>query len=231
VLPRQGVPELFTSRLRRAITAANSESGKKDKNSNSPGGEAIWTSNPARLSLFGPLEEIVLFRDDITSRFRRNAITFSKPDGEGEDTNGDELAENIQEDNNLDEMVHEATSHLPSTTSPSTKPNTHSTQAARKLIKTLLDQSHLVPFAHSIRPVFWDHASSLSLYPLPTALVLADSEMPSFAITYEGCHVMNPGRVVDELGMSRAGARGTGVGRWIEFDVKKGKGQAREVRF
>lgn len=249
VLPRQGMPELFTSRIRRAIATANSENGKKDKTS--PGGEAVWATNPARLTLFGPLEEIVLFRDDITSRFRRNAITFSKP--EGEDADGDEPVESLQEEqthmdgagmdhnddhdteqtHNLDQMVHEATSHLPNITNNSTTTlrNPYSTQAARKLIKTVLDQSHLTPFAHSIRPVFWDHASSLSLYPLPTALVLADAEMPSFAISYEGCHVMNPGRVVDELGMSRVGGRGTGVGRWIEFDVKKGRGEVREVRF
>ncbi|KIX03904.1 uncharacterized protein Z518_07457 [Rhinocladiella mackenziei CBS 650.93] len=245
VLPRQGVPELFTSRIRRAMVTANAESRRGDKNV--PAGEAIWATNPARLSLFGPLEEIVLFRDDIASRFRRQAITFSKPEGddvggdermgtrptapECPNTDGMELDDHSNTTECLDKMVHEATSHLPSATTATTKPTSHTTPAARKLIKTLLDQSHLAPFAHSIRPVFWDHAAALSLYPLPSALVLADSEMPLFAITYEGCHVMNPGRVVDELGNSRRAARGTGMGRWIEFDVKKGRGEAREVRF
>ncbi|KAI1625412.1 DNA polymerase epsilon subunit 2 [Exophiala viscosa] len=240
-LPRQAVPEVFTSRIRRAVTTANVEAGKKDKNA--PAGEAIWATNPARLSLFGPLEEIVLFRDDITSRFRRHAVSFVKPEG----MDGDEEAPpdapgdaddimNDLEETRMDregesesESVHAATSHMPSTTSTST--TRHSMQAARKLIKTILDQSHLTPFAHSVRPIFWDHAGSLSLYPLPTALVLADSEMPGFAITYEGCHVMNPGRVVDELGMSRVSGRGTGVGRWIEYDVKTHNGESREVRF
>ncbi len=246
VLPRQGVPEVFTSRIRRAIASANSE--RKDKDRNTTTGDAVWTSNPARLSLFGPLEEIVLFRDDITSRFRRNAVTFSKSEDENEDdedmSNDQNENENENEDgngefmesdetHNLDRRVHEATSHLPqqNKTNTSSANTAHSTQAARKLIKTILDQSHLAPFAHSIRPVFWDHAASLSLYPLPTALVLADAEMPGFAISYEGCHVMNPGRVVDELGLSRASGRGSGVGRWVEFDVMKSKGEMREVRF
>lgn len=238
VLPRQGIPEIFTSRIRRAFTAANLEVGNGRKNKNTPNGEAIWTTNPARLSLFGPVEEIVLFRDDITGRFRRNAITFAKaeqddegmPNGHDEpaQTNGSSDTEQMDIDNNntnnVDESVHAATSHLPlpSTTSPSTT-------AARKLIKTLLDQSHLSPFPLSLRPLFWDFASSLSLYPLPTALVLADAEMPSFSITYEGCHVMNPGRVVDEMGLRRN--RGGGLARWVEYDARGGRGAGREVRF
>lgn len=239
VLPRQGVPEVFTSRIRRLIAGANSE--RKDKNN--VAGEAVWASNPARLSLFGPLDEIVLFRDDITGRLRRSAVTLAKPQGEDDDDDnanagvGEECGQGHDEDvtgmsDTLDKRVHEATSHVPGPVEKRAPLNTaHSTHAARKLIKTVLDQSHLAPFAHSIRPVFWDHAGALSLYPLPTALVLADAEMPGFAISYEGCHVMNPGRVVDELGMSRASSRGSGVGRWIEFDVQRQKGEMREVRF
>ncbi|KEF52132.1 uncharacterized protein A1O9_11758 [Exophiala aquamarina CBS 119918] len=247
VIPRQGVPDLFTSRIRRAFVTANTETARKAKSDPVPG-EAVWASNPARISLFGPLEEIVLFRDDITSRFRRNAVTFSTPEGEDvEDPTAPsqrpepiDLEDPIGAERNataLDSMVHEATSHVPSTNnraqtakrrgpaSSRAGQGAASLPSARKLIKTVLDQSHLSPFAYSIRPVFWDHAGALSLYPLPTALVLADAETPQFAITYEGCHVMNPGRVVDELGARR------GHARWIEFDVKAGRGETREVRF
>jgi len=243
VIPRQGVPELFTSRIRRAFVTANAETARKDKSATVPG-EAVWASNPARISLFGPLEEIVLFRDDITSRFRRNTVTFSKPEGDDdEDTPApDQQAEagDLGDPNTttLDNMVHEATSHVPSAPTTNTRAQRKGTAtatsrpqdsaslpSARKLIKTILDQSHLSPFSHSIRPVFWDHGGALSLYPLPTALVLADAETPQFAITYESCHVMNPGRVVDELGARR------GHARWIEFDVKSGRGECREVRF
>jgi DNA polymerase epsilon subunit 2 len=228
VLPRQGVPEIFTSRIKRAFAAANSENTKKDKR---PAGEAVWASNPARLSLFGPLEEMVLFRDDMTGRFRRNALTFDKQEEAEEPEEPQEPETDDLDQTSLDDDVHEATSHLPV---PNKTNNSPSTMAARKLIKTVLDQSHLAPFVHGIRPVFWDHAAALSLYPLPSALVLADAEIPAFAVTYESCHVMNPGRVVDELGMSRGpgtSARGTGVGRWMEYDVRRNKGEAREVRF
>ncbi|SNX84492.1 related to DNA polymerase epsilon subunit B [Melanopsichium pennsylvanicum] len=60
------------------------------------------------------------------------------------------------------------------------------------LVSTVLDQAHLVPLAQRIRPVLWDHDQSLSLYPMPTALVLADA-YDRYELTYEGCHVVNPG--------------------------------------
>ncbi|KAI5293095.1 DNA-dependent ATPase protein rad54, partial [Ascosphaera acerosa] len=55
------------------------------------------------------------------------------------------------------------------------------------------------------------------------ALVLADSEASTFAITYEGCHVMNPGRLVPE------GSKG--LARWIEYDVVRNRGTVMQERF
>jgi len=225
VLPRQAIPELFTSRIRRAIANANTASGKKETDC---AGEAIWASNPARMSLFGPVEEIVLFRDDISGRLRRNAVVFPnlQDDGEGggeQQPHGSAQPESMD----LDEAVKEATSHQPTAT-PVSKINTNATTAAataRKLVKTILDQGHLAPFPLSIRPVFWDYASSLNLYPLPTALVLADAETPAFAVTYEGCHVMNPGRVLGDLGAKK------GIAKWMEFDALTRRGVVRETRF
>ena len=216
LLPRQGVPELLTSRIRRAFAAANQEAGKK--NDDAPG-EAIWTSNPSRISCFGPLEEIVLFRDDISGRLRRNSITFPNQETE-EDQETDQASQH--NDDAMDASISAAASHLPNTTTPTP---THDEATARKLIKTLLDQSHLSPFPFSLRPLLWDYSSSLSLYPLPTALVLADAEAPAFCLTYEVCHVMNPGKVLDELG------RRKGVARWVEYDVKRRRGEKRDVRF
>ncbi|KAH9811573.1 DNA polymerase alpha/epsilon subunit B-domain-containing protein [Melampsora americana] len=51
---------------------------------------------------------------------------------------------------------------------------------------------HLSPLALNIRPVLWEFDQALRLYPMPTALVLADS-YPPYRLTYEGCHVFNPG--------------------------------------
>ncbi|OAP54786.1 hypothetical protein AYL99_11234 [Fonsecaea erecta] len=257
LLPRQGVPEVFTSRVRRAFTTANTEvhGGLREKDALK--GESIWATNPARISLFGPLEEIVMFRDDITGRFRRSAIMFPKLDAGDEEKDAETDIQNQDQDplqsaddmdldhrprKNLDRAVHTATSHVPMS-DPTPSSNPPSIHAARKLIKTILDQSHLAPFPLSIRPQLWDHSAALSLYPLPTALALCDAEMPAFAISYEGCHVMNVGRVVDEFSLRRGQAagggggggggapRGSGVARWIEYDCRSRKGEERTVRF
>jgi DNA polymerase epsilon subunit 2 len=243
-LPRDKVPDIFTLRIRRAVNNANVEAGKVNGT-----GEAIWMSNPARISVFGPVEDIVVFRDDMTGRLRRSAITFEKaaeddndedvqmdgaatePDTITHDTNANHNHRDGNKEMDLDPSIHEAESHLPSNSNQNgpeqqSKPSP-SDGPARKLIKTLLDQSHLSPFPLSSRPILWDYASTLQLYPLPTALVLADAEAAAFAITYEGCHVMNPGRVADALGAE--GRRG-GMAKWVEYDVKKRRGEVKEIR-
>lgn len=229
-IPRERVPEIFTSRIKRAIATANTDAGIKDRD---VPGEAVWTSNPARMTLFGPTEELVFFRDDITGRLRRSAVTFASIHDEedagpsGEETNVEVQKEADREDvepMEIDIAIQEATSHVPKT-GTTTNTNNADTATARKLVKTILDQSHLAPFPLASRPVLWDYGSSLNIYPLPTALVLADAEAPPFAITYEGCHVMNPGRVIDELGKRK------GIARWVEYDVTTRKGAVRDVRF
>ncbi|WFC97212.1 DNA-directed DNA polymerase [Malassezia brasiliensis] len=43
-----------------------------------------------------------------------------------------------------------------------------------QLVSTLLDQAHLCPLPQPVRPVLWEYAHALRLYPMPSALVLAD---------------------------------------------------------
>ncbi|MCJ1439098.1 DNA-directed DNA polymerase epsilon, subunit B [Xylographa pallens] len=231
VLPRNGIPELFTSRVKRAFTAANIEAERSLGSKTD--GEAIWTTNPTRLTLFGSTQEIVVFRDDISGRLRRSALTFQKPDVNGSENSSDRLL--VSEDMNgnassddqmeLDAAVEDAESHVPVPHNGQTNNSAiqNDLQAARKLVKTILDQGDLSPFPLSTRPVFWDHADALRLYPLPTALVLVDPEAPPYAVTYEGCHVMNPGPLVAE---GRKGAA-----RWIEFDARTRRGKIREIKY
>ena len=238
-LPREPVPELFTSRIRRVFTTANTEVGRSEN-----GGEAMWASNPARLSLFGPVHEIVLFRDDASSRFRRNAILFPhqqnvEPTGNEETVNGDAVmtqgnietqdhATETSHQMDVDDEVADATSHEPQQETPKADVGSNAASTTRKLVKTLIDQAYLSPFPLSIRPVHWDYASSLHLYPLPTSLVLADADAAPFAVSYEGCHIMNPGRMIDETG-STGGRKG--LVRWIEYDARIKKGIVKDLRF
>jgi DNA polymerase epsilon subunit 2 len=62
-----------------------------------------------------------------------------------------------------------------------------------RLVKTVLDQGHLIPVAGAV-PVYWNYDHALSLYPLPNVLILADDDIDeAFHEQYEGCDVIHPG--------------------------------------
>ncbi|KAB5572673.1 DNA polymerase alpha/epsilon subunit B-domain-containing protein [Coniochaeta sp. 2T2.1] len=232
-LPRKAVPDLFTSRVRRVFAAANAEAGlttgNEEREGGRKGGEAVWTSNPTRLSLFGTLGEVVVFRDDMSSRLRRTAVRLKpseKPTAE-EQPAPEEVEMSGATPPPADEDVMDVDT-APAPSSPPVAPNPpppaaadnntvpHDVKSARKLVKTILDQGYLTPFRQAIRPVHWDYGSAMHLYPLPTAMVLVDAETSPFVVRYEGCLVMNPGAVVV------SGRRG--VGRWVEYEFGTGGG-------
>lgn len=241
-LPRRPVPDVFTSRVRRAFATAVASAGGKEKDGVAAdgskegkgpgdGGQAVFTSNPARLSLFGPSHEIVLFRDDITARLRRTAIRLKSPTSTAPtSTNGTSTSDNPDPSMDVDATGGASSAADPTkpqttttTATTATSPIPHDLHAARKLVKTILDQGYLSPFPLRIRPVHWDLASSpLHVYPLPSAMLLADPGAPPFCVTYEGCHVVNPGTLLV------AGRKD--VARWVEYRVG-GQGRLRECVF
>ncbi|KAJ7276499.1 epsilon DNA polymerase [Mycena haematopus] len=75
------------------------------------------------------------------------------------------------------------------------KPNARSDDLKKFLVQSILDQGHLCPLTVNIQATLSDYSHSLRLYPLPTALVLAD-KYDRYKITYTGCHVFNPGSFV-----------------------------------
>ncbi|OKL55731.1 hypothetical protein UA08_09109 [Talaromyces atroroseus] len=207
-IPRKAVPDLFTSRVKRAFTTANNDS--RDSGSKSTPGEAIWTSNPSRISLYGPVHELVVYRDDISGRLRRSSVHFSDHTNHSQSQTPAESEGMMIIDDDANEDKRKP---------PPTPP---STLAGRKLVKTILDQGTLSPFPITSKPVLWDYASSIQLYPLPTALVLADSEVAAFATTYEGCHVMNPGKFLPDDKRDPV--------TWLEYDVLKKKARVKQKR-
>jgi DNA polymerase epsilon subunit 2 len=72
---------------------------------------------------------------------------------------------------------------------------THCIHADGQLVQTILDQVHLSPLPLTTQPTLWEYDHALRLYPMPTALILAD-KYERYELTYEGCHVFNPGRFV-----------------------------------
>ncbi|KAL8805509.1 MAG: hypothetical protein Q9223_004852 [Gallowayella weberi] len=225
VLPKRALPEIYTSRVKRVFATANMEA--KKSTDQKPTGEAIWSTNPSRLTMFGPTQELVIFRDDISGRLRRKALRFRPMTGSHalDAHSDDHHAAAGQEHMDVDRIIECAESAMPNSgvndrSQPKVPSNLH---AARKLIKTVLDQGYLSPFPLTERPVLSDFGGSLNLYPLPTALVLMDPEVPPFALTYEGCHAMNPGALI------APGKRG--VAQWMEYDARTRKGRTRVVRF
>ncbi|KAG5934453.1 hypothetical protein E4U53_000692 [Claviceps sorghi] len=223
-LPRKPVPDMFTSRIRRAFAAANAETPAR----HGVPGAAVWTSNPSRITLFGPNHELVLFRDDMSARLRRTALSTKKHNPKATSTaaaeqdsspgaNPRDETQAMDLDPDPDPATHEAPAAEPEATAD--RPPTEDVRTARKLVKTILDQGYLAPFRQPIRPVHWDYSPALHLYPLPTAMVLVDTTAPPFCITYEGCHVVNPSSVLVP------GRKG--VGRWVEYEFGR-QGRLRE---
>lgn len=229
-VPRESLPDVFTSRIKRAFATAKAEVGvvKRD----GVDGETVWTSNPARLSLFGPAHEVVVFRDDISGRLRRNAVRFSRAatDAVTDSAPGADIDVDVVMSGGLADEDSQATEAMDTTElsaardpTPSTAQTAdYTTAQAKKLILSILPQSTLSPFPLGVRPVHWDYASSLSLYPLPHTLILADAEAAPFAMTYEGCHVINPGRLVS------GGGKRKRIG-WCEYNVWTKRGDVKEM--
>lgn len=220
-LPRKAVPPLFTNRVRRVVAEANREVWGAGK-AKGKEGEVIWTSNPSRLSWFGIKGEMAIIRDDLAGRLQRTTIRFSKPEPEVDDDMP--FAPSAQQNEELQDAMD---LDLPSAYTHASRNQQdeldHDTQTARALTRTILSQSHLSPFPLSARPLHWDFAHTLNLYPLPTSLVLADSEAPAFVVKYCGCTVMNPGSLDESGGRGRREGRA----RWVEYDIRTGVGVVR----
>lgn len=259
-LPRNGVPDLFTTRVRREFAAANQDGAARARetrgarNAESVPGEAVWTSNPARLTLFGPASEIVVFRDDATGRLRRNSVLFGKGrhgaeeapanGGDGDEDEDEAMMSgaltavegeaNQAEKRDGDEMEvdgEESQQESQMQTEPTPAPQKSvqadpTTAHARRLTKTLLDQSYLCPYPPSTRPIHWAYAHSLSLYPLPSAVILCDADAAAFSLVYQGCAVLNAGKLLNGIGAG--GGRREAI-RWCEMGLVERRGVVRSL--
>jgi DNA polymerase epsilon subunit 2 len=228
-LPRKAVPTLFTNRIKRVVAEANREVWGPGK-ANGKEGEVIWATNPSRFCWFGVKGEMVLFRDDVLGRLQRTAVRFGKPDREGDEEQDQDVPDDIppEDPSGSDTQPMDIDPSAPSTTT-TTSAIDPSLQTARALTRTLLSQAHLSPFPLSVRPLHWDFAHSLNIYPLPTSIVLADPEAPPFVVKFSGCTVMNPGAIDESrVAGSGVGRRGReGRARWVEWDVGKEVGVVR----
>lgn len=217
--PLKSIPQLFTNRLRRVA----------------PGAE--FATNPTRIAYMS--QEILVVRDDLGARLRRNQIIFPElerrkagieeeevhilnEDEEDElmmelalqaenpeckvesDDDRDDL-EKITYDTTVDKQFarlaerNKKVQELLKNDTNARRPEQEQLHVdpdvaeARKIVKTILDQGNLSPFPLSVRPVSWDYDYTLNMSPVPTVLIMIDPTSPPFKVTYQGCHVVNPG--------------------------------------
>ncbi|KAJ2552087.1 DNA-directed DNA polymerase epsilon, subunit B [Coemansia sp. RSA 1933] len=125
-LPKPALAEFFTQRLGSRLA------------------KATFTTNPCHIRYC--THEIVVFREDLLKRIRRNSMVAP----------------------------------------------TESTDVARHLVRTVIDQGHLCPLPQRLRPVYWAYDHAMRVYPVPDVLILAD-RFDSYAVHYEGAQCINPG--------------------------------------
>ncbi|GMG19537.1 unnamed protein product [[Candida] boidinii] len=201
IWPRSKIPKIFVNRLNRVVK------------------DIHWVSNPSNLIYLN--HEIRIVRDDIGARLRRNDISYLSKynkDEEGDEVeeNGasadnarkvtetlvDDLADEMEnydlEYNNLDNINDKDSLTIDKISDAGKTKFSADIIEARKIVKTILDQGHLSPFQSSVRPTIWNQDQSLWLLPLPTLLILTDTTSPAFDVTYEGCHVINPGSFINK---------------------------------
>lgn len=164
ILPQKPISKVFINRLEKLL----------------PRGNLILGWNPVRINYLS--QEIVMIKDDLMSKFKRNDIIFEsdleieKSNKEKQD-NGHELnIDNI----NINEL------HLSS-----------KIKQARKLVKTLLDQGNLQPFLQDLKLVNTNFSHILRIEPLPNSIVLFDTNFENFEVTYNGCKVVNLSRLIN----------------------------------
>jgi DNA polymerase epsilon subunit 2 len=74
-----------------------------------------------------------------------------------------------------------------------------------RLVKTLLDQGHLMPCAGV--PIFWNYDHALSLYPLPDGLILGgDAVQQPWHEVYGKSHVLHAGSALNSYAVLTPGA-------------------------
>lgn len=163
-LPQRPIPKVFVTRLERLL----------------PKESLIYGGNPMRINYLS--QELVLYRDDLMNKLKRNDIIFPE---QLEELNLEADKENIDGEMQVKNIINDQGNYLSA-----------KVKQARQLVKTILDQGNLLPFLKDLKIVDPNYLHALRIEPLPTSLVLFDSRFESFEVTYNGCKVVNIGNAI-----------------------------------
>lgn len=131
----------------------------------------VATSNPCRIIYFS--QEILVFRNEITQQMRAKSLNTSLNSLVEKNERQQEQERDQEETQDIQTKSHVMSDH-------------------KRALRTCLNQSTLSPFNLSNQTVLWDSDHSLSLYPIPDALIIAERQN-SFEFSYEDCKCANPG--------------------------------------
>lgn len=147
-----------------------------------PKGNLVLGWNPVRINYLS--QEIAIIKDDFMTKFKRNDIVFAS-DLEMEKEIIERDSASAKE--RIDSLLQDKSEHVPT-----------KLKEARKLVKTLLDQGNLQPFMKNLKAINPVYDYALRIEPLPTVLVLHDSTFGNFDVTYNGCKVINIGKLLSQ---------------------------------
>lgn len=164
VIPQASIARVFVNRLEKLL----------------PRGNLILAWNPCRINYLS--QEIVVFKDQLMSKFKRNDIVFPQ-DLELEK----DPLEGLNDKERIDQLIQRKDEHVSS-----------KIKQARKLVKVILDQGTLLPFEKSLKVVNSQYDYSLRLEPLPNIIILHDTSFDNFEVTYQGCRVVNIARAMNQ---------------------------------
>jgi len=135
-----------------------------------------FASNPCRIRFF--TKEIVLFRQSTVNKLAKYCIL---PPLQGSSSANDD-----DDDVGMSAFTQNSTTNKTSSIATNDR--------VQHAIKTLLDQGHLSPLPLTSQPIYWQYDHALRLFPLPDAVILADSAgVDPFCRSYLDCTAVNPG--------------------------------------
>lgn len=144
--PQRSIPEIFTSQVRRVLK------------------KSVWASNPCRICYYS--QEIIICRDDLASRLRRNNVCATK-----QPVQTGSVRDAIDMD--IDEPTQQDTFAMSQTTEAGVSDVTSQSAEileSEQIIHTILNQGHISPWTKNLRPTITEYEHALTLSPLPTSV-------------------------------------------------------------
>lgn len=143
-----------------------------------------FASNPCRLRYY--TQEIVIFRENLLRKMQRYSLQpiLSQYGGGGDGRSSSSSSTSSQFISNTDGESESAAEE--------------DSDVTKRLVSTIVRQSHLLPLPLHAKPIYWDLDYTFRLNPLPDLLIIGD-QMEHFNHVVEKMHAVNPGSFTSDF--------------------------------